>query len=544
MKVLRYSDFKSNAKIPFFSDIQSKLIDYPKINRNTSIIIFISYVWYSNYSTEMVSPSSLYAPDDPKTQKIFHLIEDGIETLVENLTTSLIMESYVWIDCACMDITDGSFMKKKLNLDEVISCCDCIMTPLLNVDSFFFESDNLYDKLSCGVYRSWIGSPSSYLSRSWCLLEFWYGMILPSNINNNLESFTSERINGFKGNLADSLMTNHRPHYLFAKDEEGVMHLFLLPRVSPDLFESLSPEEGNLSREEDRIFICTEFIFLKNYLAQLTMGYEGELSKGLKHGKGKLRYKDGSSYEGDWKHDTKEGNGIYVFPNGDIFEGQFVSDCIEGEGKLTYKNGNIYQGQFMNNLFHGEGSYYYSDGNMYRGSYEEGKRCGQGRYTFCGGGFYEGEFSNDFRHGKGLYFYPNGCKYEGEFNEDHRHGYGKYFYVNGDIYEGQFQNGHFNGKGKYTSKDGDIFEGEYKDDKKHGKGKITYRNGQVLHVEFVEGKEVSSSQINMTVAINKTISPVKNTLDLKTTAPHTEMMPHIEPKVPPKNPRSSFCALS
>ena len=50
---------------------------------------------------------------------------------------------------------------------------------------------------------------------------------------------------------------------------------------------------------------------------------KGNGKNNLFHGKGILKFPDGSSYDGDWEAGTYHGKGIYIFPGGKIQKGQF-----------------------------------------------------------------------------------------------------------------------------------------------------------------------------------------------------------------------------
>jgi len=90
---------------------------------------------------------------------------------------------------------------------------------------------------------------------------------------------------------------------------------------------------------------------LKRYMKKIYENkecYIGEMINGLKHGKGKLYYRNGiTKYEGDFAKDKFEGNGKLNYQNGDYYIGQFVNGLRQGKGKLYDKNGKIkYDGDF------------------------------------------------------------------------------------------------------------------------------------------------------------------------------------------------------
>ncbi|KAL3910438.1 MAG: hypothetical protein SGPRY_009056 [Prymnesium sp.] len=66
--------------------------------------------------------------------------------------------------------------------------------------------------------------------------------------------------------------------------------------------------------------------------------YNGEWSKGVRHGVGTCNYADGAVYEGEWFSDKPHGFGVYDYPNGDHFEGRWIEGKKEGKGVHFYFN--------------------------------------------------------------------------------------------------------------------------------------------------------------------------------------------------------------
>jgi len=50
--------------------------------------------------------------------------------------------------------------------------------------------------------------------------------------------------------------------------------------------------------------------------------YLGQWKDGLKHGKGKMIWENGSVYNGFWLNDKACGYGRFIHPDGDVYEGQ------------------------------------------------------------------------------------------------------------------------------------------------------------------------------------------------------------------------------
>ena len=56
-----------------------------------------------------------------------------------------------------------------------------------------------------------------------------------------------------------------------------------------------------------------------------------ELKNGeMRHGKGVMKWADGSSYDGEWNQDKMTGQGKFNWPNGDECEGKWRDDLQEG----------------------------------------------------------------------------------------------------------------------------------------------------------------------------------------------------------------------
>ena len=76
-------------------------------------------------------------------------------------------------------------------------------------------------------------------------------------------------------------------------------------------------------------FLST-FSFPSNFLFQFDtstcrlfheMNYEGDRVNGMRHGKGKQVFDDGSHYEGDWHENKKHGHGTYKYASGASYTG-------------------------------------------------------------------------------------------------------------------------------------------------------------------------------------------------------------------------------
>ena len=56
--------------------------------------------------------------------------------------------------------------------------------------------------------------------------------------------------------------------------------------------------------------------------------------RGIKHGKGKFRFKNGDIYEGDFYNEEVTGWGLYKRKDGKIYNGMVKNHLIEGIGNF------------------------------------------------------------------------------------------------------------------------------------------------------------------------------------------------------------------
>ena len=75
--------------------------------------------------------------------------------------------------------------------------------------------------------------------------------------------------------------------------------------------------------------------------------YEGGKLNGMRHGRGKFYYKEGSYYDGEWKNNKMHGIGVLYYPNDTIaYEGEWKNDQFDGRG-IVYNDQQVkLQGTF------------------------------------------------------------------------------------------------------------------------------------------------------------------------------------------------------
>lgn len=160
--------------------------------------------------------------------------------------------------------------------------------------------------------------------------------------------------------------------------------------------------------------------------------YDGGWKNGLKHGRGILRFRDGSQKIGLWVEDRFQQ---------EVFE-------VESEPEaVSYLNG------------------------LYSGDIEDGVPHGWGCFT-CDDFSYDGEWKFGARHGEGTYSTPTEV-YRGGWVDNKRHGYGVEESSQSELsrrYEGSWENDLEHGHGTLRIGDMAVYEGGWKDGKKHGHG--------------------------------------------------------------------------
>lgn len=84
--------------------------------------------------------------------------------------------------------------------------------------------------------------------------------------------------------------------------------------------------------------------------------YSGSWLGGFRHGRGLMKWKDGTYYEGEWNLGYAEGRGMLVYSNGDYMRGNFFYNKLNGYGEC-YNNELCYEykGFWENDLQCGEG---------------------------------------------------------------------------------------------------------------------------------------------------------------------------------------------
>jgi hypothetical protein len=159
----------------------------------------------------------------------------------------------------------------------------------------------------------------------------------------------------------------------------------------------------------------------------------------------------GETYEGEISSGVRHGRGTCIYTNNHMYEGTWSNGKESGYGMLTDRHDTlVYEGEFAEGKIHGRGLFSFSDGSRYDGEFREGKRWGLGLYTSKEGEkgmLYNGEWRDNICSGKGFWRDGNGNSYDGDWDRNMRHGSGVHYCSNGYIYDGQWKNNVPEGRG-------------------------------------------------------------------------------------------------
>ncbi|CAD8078574.1 unnamed protein product [Paramecium primaurelia] len=181
-------------------------------------------------------------------------------------------------------------------------------------------------------------------------------------------------------------------------------------------------------------------------IVQDTQAYVGEInSQNQPHGIGRIVYSNNSYKEGEYQNGELR-KGIYYF-NDVILQGQFQNNLLHGRGRTKFKDGTTYEGGFERGIRSGYGKLIDINGNIFEGQFKNGLLNGDGEFVGKDGRYYNGEWLNGKYHGRGELLFPDGQKYIGEFENHRRHGFGQQITQHGQ-YVGTWRNGKQYGEGQ------------------------------------------------------------------------------------------------
>ena len=393
-----------------------------KIDFENSLVIFVSHCWMNDGTRP-----------DTENDDQFKLCLEAIE-YIRNTWATGAENCYVWIDYSCLELAQANSegqaersprSDKELKyppLDVIISCCDCILTPLFDGDDSWAPSAPIHDFFVDCNALPWRGRSDSYLSRAWCRLE----MVACSNMPLLKDlSASNARSRHFEGCMANFLKRGQRPHIIYGsyqqRNKKPPIMISSLPNAKLSTFH---PSSGRLTKGSDKVIITKLMQVLQPHITNPNrVGYHGEVDKeGEMHGHGRYCYDDGRVYEGQWQQGHYHGKGVMRFPDGGKAECEFDGGMEAGLCTYTYLNGDSYYGTLCGFKRVGRGILEYANGDVYEGFFNDNMREGEGTLRVLESGeTYEGCFKQDQRHGKGVLRAADGSVlYKGHWRENQR----------------------------------------------------------------------------------------------------------------------------
>jgi hypothetical protein len=100
--------------------------------------------------------------------------------------------------------------------------------------------------------------------------------------------------------------------------------------------------------------------------------FRGDKLRGyVPHGRGIMRYLNGSVYTGQWENGKMHGNGTIRWEDGSVYAGQWVHGKRTGYGSYMWASGDRYVGQWKENQLYGPGTFYHNNGFVEKGFWGE-----------------------------------------------------------------------------------------------------------------------------------------------------------------------------
>ena len=180
------------------------------------------------------------------------------------------------------------------------------------------------------------------------------------------------------------------------------------------------------------------FLFGRFFWVQYSkqLQYKGTWKKGLFHGKGTLRYTNGSTYVGGFVGGAKNGYGHYISPEGYEYAGAWIGGKQTGKAQVHYKNGDLYTGKIKDGLRHGLGELFQVSSNRnYKGKWTQDTLQGEVEITDPNWIFH-GSMNVRTGTGAGTFNYKDGTKYSGQVVNFKREGEGTLKFKSGEIISG------------------------------------------------------------------------------------------------------------
>lgn len=225
--------------------------------------------------------------------------------------------------------------------------------------------------------RSWNGE-NGYLSRAWCRLEMFFASQVPLTQK-------KRRANTFRFGMQLFISTGRRPHLLFSSSQMlKKLSPVILPPISPVLYNKYDPQMGQLTEERDRPRI-EQLVSILNGYSDPDSVYTDDFTAAPSE------LDDPDDMEPDMG--VTSDKTLIKSPQGDVYEGAMLNGKKHGYGVLKAANGDLYDGDWKDDRKHGYGIIKYASGALYAGEYQDDLRHGKGVYKFASGAMYEGDVS-------------------------------------------------------------------------------------------------------------------------------------------------------
>mgnify|MGYP000094306851 CR=1 FL=1 len=194
------------------------------------------------------------------------------------------------------------------------------------------------------------------------------------------------------------------------------------------------------------------------------------------------------------------------------YKGQWLGNKFHGRGSVRYSNGSVFTGRFVRGARHGFGEYCSSSGYSYRGHWRYGEQTGKAEIRYKNGDKYIGEQKNGVRHGLGTIFveatsmsftgtWDNGnllnteisvqtpsSKIEGAIDPISGDGSATIAYANGDKYTGDVRAFMRDGSGVLEKSNGTTIRGTWSEETNVTSATMLDENGFCWSGEFRDMK--------------------------------------------------------
>lgn len=132
---LDYKAFQSAGAFPRFDPANPALRTIDEITHSKVFIVFISHAWITTESTSQDSPRDICTGEithpDTADSANYNLCVEGIDRIRQNHTIGM-EECYLWIDYCCLN-QDLNPVLELQELDAIMECCDCLLTPIVDI---------------------------------------------------------------------------------------------------------------------------------------------------------------------------------------------------------------------------------------------------------------------------------------------------------------------------------------------------------------------------------------------------------------------------